>query len=222
MKTKKCNKMLEQIINIAKFAQERQPETWEIYSISHLAEQLMKELRAEAVVWDKKLKNDDKETLEPIVGDGEGWSKWVVCQKGHSSYPDVMKESVKDWKCPKCSLGKFDWGLIDDRDLMFETKRFHPAQLQAREKWLEKHPDDTEIIQFREGNIITHKVCGGLGVVCTCPEGEWEPAEFYVKWVIVPDWSKSDRERSIWLGHRQDSFALAKPVDFSEVIKKDG
>lgn len=58
-----------------------------------------------------------------------------------------------------------------------------------------------------EGMIVSHKEKGGIGVVCTCPPCEREPAEKYVSWVFKP------REAvSIWLSGREKHFIRRSPM----------
>jgi hypothetical protein len=164
--------------------------------------------------WDRPLKDDSEETINKITkGKNDGWLKWLVCQKGHTDITS-LDTRVADWTCPKCEQLVKEWGLIDNRNDGYDTDRFFPAQYRVKRSWLEAHPDESDVIHFDEGDIISHKDCGGLGVVCTFPEVQFEPAETYVTWVIIPDWTKPTNDvcpQSVWLGRRIDSFVRGFP-----------
>lgn len=148
--------------------------------------------------------------------------EWRVCQKGHIRVwgchdPDLPEGD--DWACPRCGLPQVDRGTIDQTngDEMGAWDEAHASMARFRRQWRREHPEDTEIVCWETGTIITHKNCGGVGVVCFC-EDDYEPTAPYVRWAVLPDWTKDGGEttpQSVWLSGREQMFERTEPITLS-------
>lgn len=144
---------------------------------------------------------------------------WQICAKGHS----MLHEPGSPYTtCKICNRDIVSSGTINDNAKNSEKQwqRYYKQIRKISKTWIDTHGDDGEILRWEEGTIVTHVDCGGLGVICTCPEGEYEPAESYVKWVVIPDWSIPTKEscpQSVWVGSRNAYFKKAHAIPHSDL-----
>lgn len=145
---------------------------------------------------------------------------WQICEKGHSMLYEPDRPCTV---CKICSRTIVASGVIDDnaKNSAQQWERYYKQIRKIGKKWIDAHGDDGEILEWKEGSIVTHVDCGGLGVICTCQETEYEPAEPYVRWVVVPDWSISTKEscpQSVWVSSRKAYFKKADAIPHSNVV----
>lgn len=145
---------------------------------------------------------------------------WQICAKGHS----MLHEPGKPYDvCKICNRDIVLGGVIDEKLPNADKKwdNYFAMVKKTGQDWIDTYGDDGEILSWVEGTIITHRDCGGLGVVCTCPADEFEPPESYVRWVVIPDWSLPTKEvtpQSVWLSSRNNSFKKANAIRHSDVV----
>lgn len=145
---------------------------------------------------------------------------WQICEKGHSTLyiPGQPYEA-----CKMCNRKMVSTGIVDENSMHPDKQweHYESTTRKVREAWIAANGDDGEIFCWDEGTIVTHRDCGGLGVICTVPEDEYEPPQQYVRWVVIPDWSLPTKEscpKSVWVGDRNSYFKKANAIHRSDVV----
>ena len=153
----------------------------------------------------------------PILDDQYNWQ---ICAKGHSMFhePNCPYDV-----CKMCGRDIVSNGVIDENKTNADKQweNYHKQIRKTRKAWIDANGDDGEILGWDEGTIVTHRDCGGLGVICTCPEDEYEPPESYVRWVLIPNWELSTKEttpQSVWVSGRNAYFKKASALRHSDVV----
>lgn len=144
--------------------------------------------------------------------------EYAVCEKGHLIVLDRVSKN-----CTTCNrqIVHHKCVVFGRKSTTSQLNQLYTMLRRVRELWIKNHGDDGEILDWCEGMIIAHAECGGLGVICTFRSEDSEPDEYYVRWVVLPDWSRKTVDscpKSVWVSGRKSHFKKANAIQCCDVV----